>query len=619
MGGSELRRGDLLTGRVGTYIIKSLIDRGGVGAVYDAQRVSDKMRVALKVLHGGRFPVTEVAKERFRAEIANAMKLKHAWLVEAIDFGQIGDQDFLAMEYVSGGTIAKQVERGKYDDETALRWCAQLLESVRYLHAQGFIHRDLKPNNLLLTASGDLKVGDLGILRDTSAEAYLTLSGDQIGSVLYISRHQREKPAEADIADDAYSISCCMYEILSRRRIHVYPEHLSEVCGERVPVYICDLVMGCLAGREATEAFAELSELLKVRPTGSSSLSEDARRPELNTPIIQLGSSKRNAGIQRKRLAQVAPLRPQAEIKVPDIERKAPFKATYVSEDLILVSPEVMNDGAEVRVQLLQLRGDTLTIVDSMTMISPRVLARDSLGRLVAASSYGIRVFEVGTTATGWLREVAVYRSCGLHGMTIACSRRLPLVAVGSWTDAPVLLNTQTGDCRPLQLNGARTFESGHIAFFGGRKLVLHPANELVVCEIDPEGNDHVVARLPFLPEVLAIEASDRLGVVFVGHFYGLECIALGDGGRKWSFTLETSVGVWDARLSPDESVIAIKCGLSAGRVALIDTETCAMTYLPDSGVRDTLRTARSIDWSPSGATFCVSDGEDFVSVFRRP
>src|SRR5215218_7783226 len=128
MSGSDLSRGDLLTGSSGTYIIKSLIDRGGVGAVYDAQRVSDRIRVAVKVLHGGRFPVTAVARERFRTEIANAMKLRHAWLVQAHDFGQIEDHDFLVMEYVGGGTVAKQIERRQYDDETALRWCAQLLE-----------------------------------------------------------------------------------------------------------------------------------------------------------------------------------------------------------------------------------------------------------------------------------------------------------------------------------------------------------------------------------------------------------------------------------------------------------------------------------------------------------
>ncbi len=77
-------RGGLLTGHSGTYAIKSLIDRSGVGAVCDAQRVKDKVRVAVKVLHGGPFSITAVARERFRSEIAKA--LNHSGLVATHDF-----------------------------------------------------------------------------------------------------------------------------------------------------------------------------------------------------------------------------------------------------------------------------------------------------------------------------------------------------------------------------------------------------------------------------------------------------------------------------------------------------------------------------------------------------
>ena len=96
-----------------------------------------------------------------RREIASALKLKHRFLVEAYDAGQIDDADFLVMEYVPGGTVARRIEHGDYDDGMALRWCAQLLESLRYLHECGWIHRDMKPNNLLFSATEDLKISDL--------------------------------------------------------------------------------------------------------------------------------------------------------------------------------------------------------------------------------------------------------------------------------------------------------------------------------------------------------------------------------------------------------------------------------------------------------------------------
>ncbi len=622
MSDSDLKRGDLLTGGAGTYIIKSLIDRGGVGAVYDAQRSSDRMRVALKVLHGGRFPVTEVSKARFRTEIANAIKLKHEWVVQACDFGQYDNYDFLVMEYVGSGTIAKQIELGQYDDETALRWCAQLLKGLGYLHAQGYIHRDLKPNNLLLTTSGDLKIGDLGILRDVSADAYLTLSGDQIGSVLYISRHQREMPAEAGIADDAYSAACCMYEILSRQRIHVYPEHLSIIVDERFPVYICDLIMGCLAGYELVEALAELSRLLRVQPTGQSSLLDDARRPELNSLVLQLGRSARNAGLQRRRLVKLAPLHLEAELKIPSSEKREAFNVDYLSDEGLLAAPSTMDHGKSYPVHLLALRNQTLKVVGSATMVSPTLLTRDSGGRLITASSKGIRIYEIETVPELRVREVAVYHSPDLHGVRIASSRQEPLIAASQWRGAPFLLNTETGQFRQLQVGSNEdSLESPHLAFLGRRTLVLQHDNELVLYEIDLEGKDRIVTRLPFAKELLAIEASEKLGVLFACHLSGLDCLDIENGHQRWSLALP-GVGGWRAGLNPSESVLAIQCGtggLYGNRIAFIEAEGGTMTYLPDAGERDTMRRFPHFDWSPSGATFCVSDFEGVASVFRRP
>jgi len=621
MNGSDLGRGDLLTGRSGTYIIKSLIDRGGVGAVYNAHRLSDRVRAAVKVLHGGRFPVTPVARERFRTEIANAMKLKHEWLVEAYDFGQVEDHDFLVMEHVSGGTIAKQVEGRQYDDETALRWCAQLLEGVSYLHAEGYIHRDLKPNNLLLTTSGDLKISDLGILRDLSAEAYLTLSGDQIGSVLYISRHQRERPADAGIADDAYSAACCMYEILSRRRIHVYPEHLSNLVGERFPVYLCDLIMGCLAGHEPEKAIVELSSLLKVNPKAESSLLDDARRPEVNTFIFQLGASNRNAGLQRRRLAYAAPLKIETELKIPSSEKHEAFKVTYISEEGLLAAPATMNHGERYPVQVLALRSQTLKVVGSMMMVSPVEMTRDTGGRLITSSSKGIRIYEIETHPELCVREVWVQYSPDLHGVRIASSKQEPLIAASQWRGAPFLLNTETRQFRQLQVGSNEdSLESPHLAFFGCRTLILQHDNELVLYEIDLDGKDRIVTRLPFTKELLAIEASEKLGVLFACHLTGLDCIDTETGRQRWSLTLPGTMSL-EVRLNPSESVLAIQCGtgsLYGSRIAYIETEGGTMTYLPDAGERDTMRSFPHFDWSPSGATFCVSDFKGFAAVFRR-
>ncbi len=618
----DLGRGDLLTGRSGTYAIKALIDRGGVGTVYDAQRIGDRVRVAIKLLHGGRFQITAVAKERFRVEIANAITLKNPRIVESYDFGRTAKDDFLVMEYVGGGTVANQIKHGEYDDETALRWCAQLLEGLAYLHARSYIHRDLKPNNLLLTASGELKIGDIGIIRDLSAEAYLTLTGDQIGSVLYISPHQREAPADANVADDAYSAACCMYEILSRRRIHVYPEQLGTIVGKRFPTYLCDLIMGCLAGHESAEALQELSQILRITPQGQLLAIKDAERTSRNVEVLALGGSSRNAGLQRKRLADAAPLELVAELTISTDSKEGPFRATFLTEKLLLVTPGVMNSYGSYSVDLVRLSGRSLEKIGSALIESPFCVTRDSRDRLVTACTRGVRTYEVDQHSTAGLREIASFQFPGVdfHAMAIAASREFPLVAIGSWGNAPVILNTDTGQWRHLQVDPDVLWNGlGETAFLGGRKLVLqhNPASELFAYAVDLGGSDHIVGRWPFPRELSDIAASERTGALFACHRGGLECINTRDGQRRWAFAPPTCVN--QVLMNPAETVLAIQVGLlDGGRIALIETEGGTMAFLPDTGDRDSLRNARHVDWSPSGAQLCVSDQENCISIFGR-
>jgi serine/threonine protein kinase len=616
----DLGRGDLLEGQSGTYAIKSLIDRGGVGAVYDAQRTNDRVRVAIKLLHGGRFPITDVAKERFRVEITNAIKLRHPRLVGTYDFGQTSGHDFLVMEYITGGTVASQIKPGRYDDETALRWCAQLLEGLTYLHAQGYIHRDLKPNNLLLTGSGDLKIADLGIVRDLSAEAYLTLTGDQIGSVLYISRHQRERPADANIDDDAHSAACCMYEILSRRRIHVYPEHLSDIVRNKFPAYLCDLIMGCLAGHEPAEALAEVTQILRIGPDGRLIAEKDANRPSLNTEVFSLVKGNRNVGLQRRRLAEAAPLELACELTISPDRKDGPYRATFLTEEVMMVIPDNMNSHGKYSVDLFFVSDRKIEKIDSMMIESPFQVTRDSNGRLVTASTTGVRLYE--TENSGRLRETARFQFPGkeFHAMAIAASRELPIVAIGSWTDAPVILNTDTGQWHRLQADSDVIWNGlGETAFLGARKLVLqhNPASDLFVYDVDLDSGDRIVSQFSFPRELSGIAASEKTGAVFACHSGGLECFNVDDGERKWFFAPPTCVN--KVLLNPAETVLAIQIGyLDGARVALVEVEGGTLAFLPDTGDRDSLRNAKHMDWSPSGARLCVVDRENCLSIFMR-
>lgn len=601
-------------------MVKSLLDKGGVGTVYEAQGVADRRRVAVKLLHGGRFPITAVAKERFRAEIGNALALKHPRLVEAYDFGRSADFDFLVMEYVGGGTVANQIKAGRYDDVTALRWCAQLVDGLSYLHGQGYVHRDLKPNNLLLDESGNLKIGDLGILRDLSAEAYLTLTGDQLGSVLYISQHQREEPDQASVADDAHSAACCMYEILSRRRIHVYPEDLRALVGARFPAYLCDLVMGCLAERDAADALAELSRLFRTSADGTLTALDSARQT-YDVEVISLGDSRRNIGLQRKALAEAAPLRLIAELTYPHDWKEGPFRATFLSERLLMVTPSIMNSHGQYTADFLRVAAGRLEKVGSMRIESPFQVIRDCNGRLITACTTGVRVYDVRPDAQPVLHELSHFVSgVDFHAMAMAASRHLPLIVVGSWAAAPVIVNTETGKWRHLQVDPGIIWNGlGETAFVGERTLIVqhNSLTELFLYEIDLDASDRVIGRYAFPRELSDIEASERTGEIFACHHAGLECLNVHDGQRKWAFNPPTCVN--QLSLNPAETVLAIQVGLlDGGRIALVATEGGAMAFLPDTGERDTLREARHIDWSPNGELLCVSDMHSCVSVFGR-
>jgi serine/threonine protein kinase len=623
--GLELGRGSLLQGIEDAYIVKSAIDCGGVGAVFKGQRVSDGAPVAIKVLHGGRFPLTDVAKERFRGEIRNTLKLKHPYLIAAYDFGKTGDHDFLVMEYVSGGTVAKQIERAVYDDETALRWSAQLVHGVRFLHSQGFIHRDIKPNNLLLSEAGDLKIGDLGIVRDTSSDAYLTLSGDQIGSVLYISRRQRRSPAAADPSDDAYAIACCLYEILARRRIHVYPEHLSEVIGDRFPAYFCDVIMGCLAEREASEALAELECLLTPHIHGESHLSTAARLPALNLPIAAIEISQRNIGLQRKRLAKSAPLSLRFSRRVNPAKLDEPnLRAAYVSEDRLLVVIDSANDGDHVSAQLISVK-DLEVIADGTFRIAyPRISARDSVQRFVVPCNSRVYVYQAQTSATVGPFQARIIAHEGLqyYAMTIAANAHQPLLSIGSWTDSPVLINTTSGECRRLKVDPHVEWNGlGQTAFLGVDRLVVHHTDHVTVYRIDPSGNDQVLARYPFPQELVGVAASEKLGAIFACSGHQLECIDASNGKRKWVLPLTYSPGGRPLSLNPAEDVLAVECsiGFSERSIALIDPTAGVMVQLPRSYRKDesSWRRMTSFDWSPSSQGLCVCYEDGTLEIFE--
>ncbi len=204
------------------YLIERKIGEGGMGTVYEAVHVTMDRRVALKVLHMSRLAVDRDAMLRFSREASNASKLSHANVASVYDFGDAPEQDlvYLAMELVEGESLGALLQReGALSPRRAASIAFQIADALTAAHEQGVIHRDLKPDNVMLTRRADgsdvVKVVDFGISRVMdSATQQVTSTGMAIGTPAYMSPEQlRADPIDA--RTDVFALGLICYRMLS--------------------------------------------------------------------------------------------------------------------------------------------------------------------------------------------------------------------------------------------------------------------------------------------------------------------------------------------------------------------------------------------------------------------
>ncbi len=222
--GDEARtQPDPLIGRTieAKYRIDSLIGAGGMGAVYQSTRLLIGDEVAIKILHTERV-VDPHASERFRREARAAARLKHPNAVSIYDFGVSSDGlQYLVMELIEGRSLREVTkQQGPLDPSLAAEVTSQVCAALDEAHRQHIVHRDVKPDNIILNSSGAglrVKVLDFGIakLRDDTA-SHLTQTGSVMGTPHYMSPEQC-LGEELDSRADIYSMGIVLYEILCGR------------------------------------------------------------------------------------------------------------------------------------------------------------------------------------------------------------------------------------------------------------------------------------------------------------------------------------------------------------------------------------------------------------------
>jgi predicted Ser/Thr protein kinase len=200
------------------YRVERLLGRGGMGAVYLARELALDRDVAIKVLPPDRVEAAD-AVERFRREARTAARLSHPNIVPLYTFGEVKGLVYFVMGYVRGESLAAHLgRRGRLAVEEARRILVEVAEALAYAHAQGVVHRDIKPDNILIEAvSGRALLTDFGVAKARSLEGTLTATGLVVGTPRYMSPEQAAGRPDIDGRSDLYSLGVVGYAMLSGR------------------------------------------------------------------------------------------------------------------------------------------------------------------------------------------------------------------------------------------------------------------------------------------------------------------------------------------------------------------------------------------------------------------
>jgi serine/threonine protein kinase len=197
--------------KVGDYLLLEKIGKGGMGAVYRGRHRRTGQIAAIKLVDQKVLGDMKLGM-RFARECRVTRTLDHPNLVRVLDCGMEGAKAYLVMEYVDGESLGARIERdGRLTEADALALITQVGRALDFVHKRRLVHRDVKPDNILIAKDGQAKLNDLGLVRELGSDANLTQGADILGTPNFMAPEQFENAQQADARSDLYSLAATLY------------------------------------------------------------------------------------------------------------------------------------------------------------------------------------------------------------------------------------------------------------------------------------------------------------------------------------------------------------------------------------------------------------------------
>jgi predicted Ser/Thr protein kinase len=248
--------------------VLELIGRGGMGAVYKARQHHLERIVAVKVLPP-EIGTDATFASRFAREAQAMARLNHPNIVAIHDFGRTGSICFFVMEYVDGANLRQLLANGPLAPAVALPLVMQICDALQYAHSQGIVHRDIKPDNIMITRDGQVKIADFGLAKlllgqaagDPALEQKLLLAtGKAFGTPRYMAPEQFSAPRTVDHRADIYSLGIVIYQMLTGELPHE-PEFIPLSQKNREIDPALDPILQRALEREPARRYQSMSEI----------------------------------------------------------------------------------------------------------------------------------------------------------------------------------------------------------------------------------------------------------------------------------------------------------------------------------------------------------------------